>query len=193
MIFGFNTDVKHGETVYHVMSEPRADDLLLQTIIYVRGAIVGKRAWSYASFVMRPDFSNEAMHELLKEQHRKVVQGIREGKLATILGDTNEITDTGGDLSVRCLDPDGAYFDGVVKLRFAVTSQSTAVKGARVHCALGVAPVADATAEADTDESGTAEIQLPLERIAPGDFSLMIRATDGPRSVTRKLRLRRSS
>ena len=192
MIFGFNTDVKHGDTIYHVMSEPRADDLLLQTIIYVRGAIVAKRAWSYASFVMRPDFSNEAMHELLKEQHRAVVQGIREGKLSTILGDTNEITDTGGELSVRCLDPDGAYSDSVLKLRFCVTANSAAIRGARVHCALGVAPVPDATAEAATDDSGNAEIQLPLERIAPGDFALMIRATDGPRSVTRKLRLRRA-
>jgi hypothetical protein len=31
MIFGFNTDVKHGDTIYHVQSEARESEKLLQT------------------------------------------------------------------------------------------------------------------------------------------------------------------
>ena len=31
MVFGFNTDVKHQDTIYHVQSEAREADLLLQT------------------------------------------------------------------------------------------------------------------------------------------------------------------
>ena len=48
MIFGFNTDVKHGDTVYHVQSEARENELLLQTQVFVRGRCIGKRATSYA-------------------------------------------------------------------------------------------------------------------------------------------------
>ena len=49
MIFGFNTDVKHGDTIYHVQSEARESELLLQTQVFVRGRCIGKRATSYAS------------------------------------------------------------------------------------------------------------------------------------------------
>ena len=41
MIFGFNTDVKHEETIYHVQSEAREADLLLQTQVFVRGRCIG--------------------------------------------------------------------------------------------------------------------------------------------------------
>jgi len=36
MIFGFNTDVKQGDTVYHVQSEARENELILQTQVFVR-------------------------------------------------------------------------------------------------------------------------------------------------------------
>ena len=49
MIFGFNTDVKHGDTIYHVQSEARESELLLQTQVFVRGRCVGKKATSYAA------------------------------------------------------------------------------------------------------------------------------------------------
>jgi hypothetical protein len=48
MIFGFNTDVKHEDTVYHVQSEAREGEQLLQTQVFVRGRCIGKRAVSWA-------------------------------------------------------------------------------------------------------------------------------------------------
>jgi hypothetical protein len=47
MIFGFNTDIKQGATVYHVQSEARESELLLQTQVFVRGRCIGKRATPY--------------------------------------------------------------------------------------------------------------------------------------------------
>ena len=49
MIFGFNTDVKHGDTIYHVQSEAREGEKLLQTQVFVRGQCVGKKAIAYAN------------------------------------------------------------------------------------------------------------------------------------------------
>ena len=49
MIFGFNTDIRHEDTVYHVQSEAREGEQLLQTQVFVQGRCVGKRAVSYAS------------------------------------------------------------------------------------------------------------------------------------------------
>ena len=88
MIFGFNTDVKHGDTLYHVQSEARQASHLLQTMVFVSGRCVGKRGMSYSEFAGKPEFSEERMHELLKEQHLFVVDAIKEGKLDVALQST---------------------------------------------------------------------------------------------------------
>ena len=86
MIFGFNTDIKHQDVVYHVQSEARQHDLLLQTQVFIRGRCVGTKATSYAERVQQPGFSEEQMHELLKQQHREVIEAIRGGRLEAALG-----------------------------------------------------------------------------------------------------------
>ena len=85
MIFGFNTDVKHGETVYHVQSEARRADQLLQTQVFVRGRCIGKKATSYADRVGDPNFSDDQMHEMLKSQHRAILDAVRDGSVETVL------------------------------------------------------------------------------------------------------------
>ncbi len=85
MIFGFNTDVKHGNTVYHVQTEAHEGDLLLQTHVFVGGRCIGKHATSYADQVNQPEFSEGRVHELLKQQHRSVLDAVREGRLHALL------------------------------------------------------------------------------------------------------------
>jgi hypothetical protein len=84
-IFGFNTDVKHGDTVYHVESQARASDRLLQTSVFVKGLCVGKRTASYAQEASQPSFSDQSVHELLKAQHRTVIESIAAGTLESAL------------------------------------------------------------------------------------------------------------
>src|SRR5215471_6346763 len=86
MIFGFNTDIKYEGTVYHVQSEARQHDLLLQTQVFVRGRCIGKHANSYADKVSQPGFSDDHMHDLLKSQHKSVIDAIRAGKLEEVIG-----------------------------------------------------------------------------------------------------------
>ena len=84
MIFGFNTDVKHEETVYHVQSEAREADLLLQTQVFVRGRCIGKRATPYADQAHSPGFTDQNKEHILREQHRLVLDAIREGRLEQV-------------------------------------------------------------------------------------------------------------
>src|SRR5690349_12181548 len=95
-IFGFNTDVKLADVVYHVQSEARQQDLLLQTLVFVKGQCVGKQTVSYAEQVSRPEFSTEAIHELLKAQHKNVLEAVQQGKMESLLGSGNEVQDVGG-------------------------------------------------------------------------------------------------
>src|SRR5690349_11045823 len=85
MIFGFNTDVKHDNTVYHVQSEAREHEQLLQTQVFVRGRCVGKRATPYATATASGSFTDQQKEQVLRDQHRLVLNAIREGQLETVL------------------------------------------------------------------------------------------------------------
>jgi hypothetical protein len=85
MIFGFNTDVKHGDTVYHVQSEAVQSTQTFQTTVFVQGRVLGKTTSSYATHVGQADFSEHKMHDLLKDQHRRVLEAIREGRVESFL------------------------------------------------------------------------------------------------------------
>jgi len=85
MIFGFNTDVRHGETLYHVQSEARGGVHVLETQVFVRGQCIAKRTQSYADQVDRPDFSEAEMQEMLKGQHKLVVDTIRQGRVSELV------------------------------------------------------------------------------------------------------------
>lgn len=81
VIFGFNTDIKYGETVYHVQSEAREHDSLLQTQVFVKGRCLGKYATSFADRVGKTDFNEDALHDLLKTQHKHFVECARAGTI----------------------------------------------------------------------------------------------------------------
>src|SRR5579863_8671884 len=85
MIFGFNTDVKHEGTVYHVQSEARENELLLQTQVFVRGRCIGKRAISYADKAAESGFTDQQKEQILRDQHRLVLDSIRDGLVDSVL------------------------------------------------------------------------------------------------------------
>jgi hypothetical protein len=90
VIFGFNTDVKYADTVYHVQSEARQHERLLQTQVFVKGRCIGKCAASYAQQADQPGFSEEHMHEMLKDQHKHFVAAVREGRIEAEFPETAE-------------------------------------------------------------------------------------------------------
>jgi len=90
VIFGFNTDVKFADTVYHVQSEARQYELVLQTLVFVKGRCIGKRTNSYAEQTKQPGFSEEYMHEMLKDQHKHFVAAVREGRIEAELAERSE-------------------------------------------------------------------------------------------------------
>ena len=84
MIFGFNTDVKHGDTVYHVQTEAHRSNHTFQSTVFVKGQCIGKKSGSYAD-ASDASQSDQQLHELLKEQHRRVVEAIRGGQIEEYL------------------------------------------------------------------------------------------------------------
>jgi hypothetical protein len=199
MIFGFNTDIKHGDTVYHVQSEARTQDLLLETQVFVRGRCIGKKASSYAEHTLAPDFSDAKMHELLKAQHRAIVDSIREGKGETLFvptaAGTFAIEDAGGEghgLALHWVNSDAVYEENSVVMKFLVSHNGSNVEGARLTTRLHLSSDAPIYSQAITDSSGAAEMKIVLGEALLADAAVLVQASHGDRHTTRKFRLRRA-
>lgn len=192
-IFGFNTDVKHGETVYHVQSEARQSDLLVQTLVFVKGLCVGKRTTSYAGKAATPESSDQAIHELLKAQHRAVVDAINAGNMETALGTAGDIQDIGGaGLSLNWIKSGPIAGQGSITMHFQVTDSGRAVADAEVISRLGTSADAPVIGRANTDSAGNVEMQIAMTEELQREAAITVQATHAGKSATRKFRLKRA-
>jgi len=191
-IFGFNTDVKLVEVVYHVQSEARQNDLLLQTLIFVKGQCVGKRAFSYAHEISHPSFSTEAMHEALKAQHKTVVDAIQSGQLDVVLSSGAEVQDIGGSgLSLQWKAPAGAGDAADLPVNFQVLDSGEPATGAEI-VVRGVIPSDGLElARGIADDKGTVGLSIAITEDVLSRGAVIVQATHAGKSVTRKLRVKR--
>jgi len=211
MIFGFNTDIKHADTVYHVQSEARKAEKLLQTQVFVRGRCIGKRATSYAEMEKQSDFTEEHMHDMLKTQHRGMLDGIREGKLNEMLGldeAGNHVGAPGtsaGDghastgaaasagLAIQLTNADAVYAESTIVMQFTVTENGAAVPGAQLTSRLNVTEDAPIYSQAITDANGRAEVKIFLDENALREAGILVQAKAGERTATRKFMLKKNA
>jgi hypothetical protein len=190
-IFGFNTDVKHADVVYHVQSEARQNDLLLQTLVFVKGQCVGKRTVSYAHQVSQPEFSTEAIHELLKSQHKTVLDAIQQGQLETELGNGAEVQDVGGSgLSLQWTAV-AASDAATLPVTFRVLDSGSPADGAEIIVRGVIASDGLELARGVADDAGTIELSIPLTEEVLARGAVMVQAMRQGKSATRKFRLKR--
>ncbi len=90
MIAGYNTDVRHGEIVFHVQTEDKGiDNPYVESLVYVGGRVLAAKRSSYAALLAEGK-GPEAISALMDHQHRAVIAAIRQGrfdtKVETMLG-----------------------------------------------------------------------------------------------------------
>lgn len=193
MIFGFNTDVKQGDTVYHVQSEARENELVLQTQVFVRGRCIGKRATSYAEQLATGGFSDQQKEQVLRDQHRLVLDSIREGRLESVLDrrETPESLAAVKELDLQWVNADSVHRDRSLLMHLRVTEGGSPVQGARLTFRFARPDAAPFYTQAVTDSAGSAEMKIDLEESALPDASVLVQASLSGRTATRKFRLRR--
>ena len=82
MLFGHNTDVKVGETVYHLQTEDRGTaSALIDTTVYCRGRVLHRRTNNYFDLLPLDPAREESLKKRIAEQHRSVGEEIRSGAL----------------------------------------------------------------------------------------------------------------
>jgi hypothetical protein len=200
MIFGFNTDVKHGDTIYHVQSEAREGERVLQTQVFVRGRCIGKKATPYSNNpgegqfgAMQGDARGDTQKEQqLREQHRLVLDAIREGKLDQTLDHPEpEVLAAVKELDVQWLNADSVHAQSNLTMQLRVTEGGSAAPGARLTFRFARPGSSPFYTQAIADSAGSAEIKIEVDESALPDASLLVQASFEGRTATRKFILRK--
>ena len=192
MIFGFNTDIKQGDTVYHVQSEAREGELLLQTQVFVRGRCIGKRATPYAD-KLAGGFTDQQKEHGLRDQHRLVLDAIRDGHLDQVLDkrETPETLAAIKELDVQWLNANSVHSEQNLTMRLRVTEGGSGVSGARLTVRFARLDAAPFYAQVVTDPAGDAEMKLEMDEASLPDSSVLVQASHSGRTATRKFQLKK--
>jgi len=193
MIFGFNTDIKHEDTVYHVQSEAREGEMLLQTQVFVRGRCIGKRATPYAEQAQSPDFTDPQKEQILREQHRVVLDAIRDGRLEQVFDnrETPETLAAEKELDIQWLNSQSVHAEDKLSMKLRATEAGQGIGGARLTVRFARANADPFYTQVTTDASGDAELVFLVEEASMSDSSLLVQVNSAGRTATRKFQLRK--
>jgi len=91
VLTGFNTDIQHSGTTYHVQTEDKGrGNPLVESLVYTSGEILYSRRTPYDDLVEQ-DVDREAIATLMERQHRSIVDAVHTGGLARLTGKSEEI------------------------------------------------------------------------------------------------------
>ena len=193
MIFGFNTDIKHEDTVYHVQSEAREADLLLETQVFVKGRCIGKRATPYADQAKSSDFTDQKKEQILRDQHRLVLDAIRDGRLQEVFDkrDTPETLAAIKEMDIQWLNAHSIHADETLSMSLRATEDGKGIANARLTIRLTRSNADPFYTQAVSDASGDTTISFPIQESALADATILVQVSADGRSATRKFQLRR--
>lgn len=81
MITGYNTDVRHGEVVFHVQTEDKGvSNPYIESLVYVGGQVLASKRASYAEMIAEGKEEKDIL-AFMDHQHRTMIAAIRHGKL----------------------------------------------------------------------------------------------------------------
>ena len=193
IIFGFNTDIRHEDTVYHVQSEAREGEQLLQTQVFVKGRCIGKHAIPYGPGIGKGVQTNDQdMEKRLRELHRQVLEAIRDGKIDSIFDkrETPETLATVKELDLQWINAKSVHSSGALTLQIQVTDGGASVEGARLTLRFARPDASPYYAQVLTDAKGNAEMSVQVDEKSLADSSVLVQASFGGRTATRKFQLR---
>jgi hypothetical protein len=184
MSSGYNTDVRVGDQVFHVQTEDRGPSHpVIDTAIYLEGRVVHRYSTSYEHL----QFSYDALHKRVAEQHRYVMDRLRAGALSAEIARAIEPMPPAGAIQVRLLNPKSWLSAGHVSLDVEILRRSDhqPQPGVQVEASIEGA-LRDGPRAASSDQHGRVRIEFPLPPLGKGDLALVIRAkTDAAKDEIR--------
>jgi hypothetical protein len=149
MVFGFNTDVKVGDSVYHVQTEDRGPKRPeIDSVIYYKGQILDRRRTHYTA-----ETTPEQIKEMVTNQHRDLVDSLKSGAFVPDVMQPQNVT-------VELLNPTSVALNGRLLFRLKVPA------GSNVQAFLEVDGTPAERAEAVADKNGEAEVTFLMPEAA---------------------------
>ena len=201
MLFGHNTNVKVGETTFHVQTEDRGSaNALIDTTVYFQGRVLHRRTNNYFDLLpLNPD-SEQALKLRLDEQHRAVVEDLRTGALhVAVPQEVKPHVATGGSnvasvpkvLTLVLINAKTWLAGKRATLDVSVQNRESgeAVNHARIVARVdGAADAKEFTAETGID--GRAQMEFDMPRLTSADPALVIEAFEGEAKGQLRFQLR---
>jgi hypothetical protein len=194
MLFGHNTDVKAGETVYHVQTEDRGTaNALIDTTVYCRGRVLHRRTNNYIDLLPLDPRGEEVLRKRIGDQHRTVTEEIRSGALHLMPPPTSVDEKPAAHkaelaahshavpaptLAMELINAKSWLVGKRAKLHVAVLRRQNkeAVAGALVTARIdGAANVTEFSTETGAD--GQARLEFEMPRLAGAESTLVIEAS----------------
>ncbi len=88
MITGYNTDVRHGNRIFHVQTEDKGlANPKIETLIYVGGEILDSYRGTYEDLLAEVPLQESSIQARMDDQHKSVIRDIKNGKYDTTPND----------------------------------------------------------------------------------------------------------
>jgi hypothetical protein len=209
MLFGHNSNVKVGETLYHVQTEDRgASHAVIDTMVYQNGRVLHRRANSYADLLPLDAGREQALKERVSAQHHAVLEELRSGALqfaqnvapaavskssAAGRPKLNTLSDAAGaddSLTLELLNAKSWLAGKRATLQVLVLRKAGGVvPGARVAVHIdGAAEPSQYSTATGTD--GRAQLAFDMPRLAGSECALVIEANNGKAQARLQFQLR---
>jgi hypothetical protein len=207
MLFGHNTDVKAGDSVYHVQTEDRGTaNALIDTTVYCRGRVLHRRTNNYIDLLPLDAGREELLRKRIDDQHRTVTEDIRSGALQLVPpplpvkenpavkkadSAAHSNATPAPALAVELLNAKSWLTGKRANLQMAVRNKhnGAAVSGALVTARIdGAADVTEFSIETAAD--GQARLEFDMPRLAGAEPALVIEATQADSKGQLKFQLR---
>jgi hypothetical protein len=207
MLFGHNTDVKTGDSVYHVQTEDRGTaNALIDTTVYCRGRVLHRRTNNYIDLLPIDAGREELLRKRIDDQHRAVTEDIRSGALQLVPPPLPAKEDSAVEkadsaahsnttpapiLVVELVNAKSWLVGKRANLQVGVRNKQNgaAVSGALVTARIdGAADITEFSTETGAD--GQARLEFDMPRLAGGEPALVIEATQADSHGQSKFQLK---
>lgn len=207
MLFGHNSDVKTGETVYHVQTEDRGTaNALIDTTVYCRGRVLHRRTNNYIDLLPLDPAREETLKKRIVEQHRSVSEEIRSGTLKLVpppapaqgssagkeqAAAPRHLTASAPPLVIELINAKGWLSGKRANLHVAVRKKQNGEAVARALVTARIEGAAEVTEfSSETGGDGQAHLEFEMPRLAGAEPALVIEATQADSKGQLKFQLR---
>jgi hypothetical protein len=200
MNFGFNSNVRVGDALYHVQTEDRGPaHPFLDTVVYLSGRVVYKRKTSYEKFLKGayPESLAQKLHERLARQHREVIAELEAGSLPFQSNEKEKAkpaAEGGGHESLhsRLINPQSWLAAGNVTLEIELSEVNLKqrIGGADIQASVEHEKHRLPCGNGQTNAKGLATLKFPMPSNLAEGSSLVVRASDGSRRGELRFRLK---